>query len=285
LEAGICVVYLHRNSATMSAFIYCLNSSTIRPTPILEKIRIAGAVGYKAIELWHDDIENYLANRGALKDISSAISDNGLEVPTTIYLKGWAEPDEVLRQSELENCKRRLDHAAVVGAVHVIASPPAGRCDRNFVAKRYAELLDLGLSMGVKPAFEYLGFVEDLNSIDSAIEIITKAEHPHASMVLDPFHCFRGGAGAESIAKLSASSIAISHFNDTPAFPAREQQHDLNRVMPGDGHLDLRHYLELLKQVGYRRWLSLELFSKKLWALDPYEVAKQGLEKMQTVAE
>ena len=26
----------------MSEFVYCLNTSTIRPTPLLEKIRIAG---------------------------------------------------------------------------------------------------------------------------------------------------------------------------------------------------------------------------------------------------
>ncbi len=30
----------------MADFIYCLNSSTIRPTPILDKIRIAGETGY-----------------------------------------------------------------------------------------------------------------------------------------------------------------------------------------------------------------------------------------------
>ena len=30
----------------MSEFVYCLNTSTIRPTPLLEKIRIAGEAGY-----------------------------------------------------------------------------------------------------------------------------------------------------------------------------------------------------------------------------------------------
>ncbi len=36
----------------MANFIYCLNSSTIRPAPILKKIEIAAKAGYKAIELW-----------------------------------------------------------------------------------------------------------------------------------------------------------------------------------------------------------------------------------------
>ena len=41
----------------MSEFIYCLNTSTIRPTPLLEKIRIAGAAGYQAIEPWNDEVD------------------------------------------------------------------------------------------------------------------------------------------------------------------------------------------------------------------------------------
>ena len=78
----------------MSDFIYCLNSSTIRPTPIMDKIRIAGEVGYAAIELWHDDIDLHLAKGGCLADIRQAVADQGLTVPTTIYVKGWAEPDD-----------------------------------------------------------------------------------------------------------------------------------------------------------------------------------------------
>ena len=269
----------------MSDFIYCLNSSTIRPTPILDKIRIAGEVGYSAIELWHDDIDLHLSKGGQLADIRKAVNDQGLEVPTTIYLKGWAEPDDALRQLELHECKRRMEQSVAVGAQHIIAGPPPGVCDRAFVGAKYAELLDLGLSMGVKPAFEYLGFVDDINSIYAAIEIITNSKHPQATVVLDPFHCFRGGAGFESIAKLKDTSIAISHFNDTPSSPPREQQHDHSRVMPGDGHMDLRRYLDLLRQVGYRRWLSLELFREDLWSRDPREVAKLGLEKMRAVAE
>jgi 2-keto-myo-inositol isomerase len=269
----------------MPDFIYCLNSSTIRPTPILEKIRIAGEVGYAAIELWHDDIDLHLSKGGRLADIRKAVDNAGLTVPTTIYVKGWAEPDAALRRKELDECRRRFEQSAAVGAIFVIAGPPAGACDHTLVARCYHELLDIGLSFGVRPAFEYLGFVDDINTIDAAIEIVTNSEHPQATVVLDPFHGFRGGGGFESIAKLTGNQIAISHFNDTPASPPRVDQHDHCRVLPGEGHLELKHYLDLLRQVGYRRWLSLELFREDLWSRDPREVAKLGLEKMRHVAE
>ncbi len=50
----------------MSDFVYCLNTSTIRPTPLLEKIAIAGKAGYTAIEPWNDEITAYLEQGGRL---------------------------------------------------------------------------------------------------------------------------------------------------------------------------------------------------------------------------
>jgi sugar phosphate isomerase/epimerase len=132
---------------------------------------------------------------------------------------------------------------------------------------------------------EFLGFVDDINCLEDALEVVTQAGHPAGTIVLDPFHIFRGGGSPESIAKLTASQIAIFHFNDAPAQPPRAQQHDHDRVYPGDGHLDLRRQLGLLRNIGYRQWLSLELFREDLWASDPLEVARVGLEKMRQVAE
>lgn len=269
----------------MPDFLYCLNSSTIRPTPILRKIEVAAQAGYAAIELWHDDIDAHLAKGGTLREIRRALDDRGLVVPTTIYLKGWYETTGAEHSKELDECRRRMAQAVEVGAVHVIAGPPAGRADRALGARNYRELLEIGISMGVRPAMEFLGFVEQLNTIEEALEVVTNAGHPAGTVVLDPFHIFRGGGSPESIAKLKGEQIAIMHFNDAPPKPSRAEQHDKDRVYPGDGHLDLKRQLELLRQVGYRRWLSLELFREDLWARDPLDVARTGLDKMRAVAE
>ena len=74
----------------MSDFKYALNSSTIRPTPILDKINIAAEAGYVGIELWHDDIDDYVRSGGALSDLRKSLDDLGLAVPTTIYQIGRA---------------------------------------------------------------------------------------------------------------------------------------------------------------------------------------------------
>jgi 2-keto-myo-inositol isomerase len=269
----------------MADFLYCLNSSTIKPTPILDKIRIAGESGYAAIELWHDDVDAYLAGGGKLADLRKALADHGLTVPTTIYLKGWFETSGPEHVRALEECKRRMHQAAELGAIHVISGPPGGKADHDQGARNYRELLELGLGIGVKPAMEYLGFVDDINTIEAAAEIVEKAGHPQGTVIHDPFHIFRGGGSFDSLLKVPAERIAICHFNDAPTQPPRAQQHDKDRVLPGDGHLDLRRMVRLLKQVGYNRWLSLELFREDLWAQDPADVARRGLAKMRAVVE
>jgi 2-keto-myo-inositol isomerase len=270
----------------MTSLIYCLNSSTIKPVPILEKIRIASETSYQAIELWHDDIDRYLAEGGKVEDIRKAVDDHGLLVPTTIFLKGWWDNTGAAYTQAMDEIKRRLAQAAVVGAPHAISGPPLeGAGDFNRGAEQYGKLLAVGREFGVKPVMEYLGFAKEVNTIAIAIEIMEKSGDPDATTVIDPFHCHRGGGGIEDIARLRPEQIAISHFNDAPAHPPAESQRDPDRVMPGDGVIDLKRYVKLLKDTGYNRCISLELFREDLWQQDPKKVAQTGLQKMRAVVE
>ena len=251
----------------------------------MDKVHIAGTAGYTGIELWHDDIDEFLATGGTLTQLRLELDKCGLEVPTTIYLGGWFDASDADYASVFAECRRRMEQAVQLRAPFIIAGPPAGSADYETGAARYRELLELGSQLGVHPAMEFLGFVEQLNTIEDALEVMSKSGHPQASTVLDPFHIFRGGGSVESIAKLTSVQVAVSHFNDVPSSPDRETQTDSHRVMPGDGVFDLQRYLELLRSIGYHGWLSLELFREDLWLRDPLEVARLGLEKMRRIAE
>lgn len=257
-----------------------LNASTIRGTPILRQIEVAAHAGYRALEIWFADTDAHLRTGGTLSEVRRALDDAGLTVPTLIYLGGWFEASEAVWPRTRDDCARRLEQAATLGAAYVIAGPPVGDAEVSRGAARYRELLEVGDTIGAWPAFEFLGFVKQYCTVESALEVLELAPHPRAATVLDPFHIFRGGGSFESIARLRAQQIAVSHFNDTPPSPSRSEQHDKDRVFPGDGHLNLKRYLELLAGTGYRGWLSLELFREDLWARDPLEVARLGIEKM-----
>src|SRR4030095_15530128 len=137
-----------------------------------------------------------------IAELRHALDAGGLSVPTCIYLGDWFDASEADWPRVRDTCARRIDQAAELGAAHVIAGPPSGRADVGEGARRYRELLHRGVSEGARPAFEFLGFVEQFNTIESALEVLAMAAHPDGTTVLDPFHIFRGGGSVESVATL-----------------------------------------------------------------------------------
>ncbi len=270
----------------MKEFAFCLNASTIRPVGLIEKIQIAADVGYDAIELWNDDMTDYEKEGGNLADIKKLLDDNNLSVATVIALHGWISSEGEEYKQAIETAKVRMRQAADVGSPYIIASPPREEVDDMAKgAQRYHDLLELGKSFGVKPAMEFLGFVEGINGIDDAWEIVTNANHPDGTIVIDPFHIFRGGSDIDDMRKIPGDKVAVLHFNDAPETPARELQTDADRVYPGDGILPLADMVQILRDAGYKGCISLELFNKELWKQNPKEVARIGLEKMKAVVE
>src|SRR5271166_6329526 len=145
---------------TMSDFIYCLNTSTIRPTPLLEKIAIAGKAGYAAIEPWNDEISAYLDQGGNFADLKRALAGSGLKVVSMIALSGWVRSEGAEHRRVLDDCKRRMAQAVELGSPFIVASPPKEVVDLNQATDRFNELLQIGTGLGVLPSMEFLGFVD-----------------------------------------------------------------------------------------------------------------------------
>ncbi len=268
-------------------FPLCFNTSTIRPVEsVVEKIQIAIEAGYEGIELWHDDLTAYETDKGSLKDLKKLLDDNNLTVVTTIALHGWIDSTGTDYEQALADASAKMEQAARIGATHIIASPPRGVVvDMDEAARRYHTLLELGKKYGVKPAMEFLGFVDGINQIQDAWEIVTKANHPDGTIVLDSFHLYRGGSDINDMKQIPGDKIAIFHINDAPPSSDRESQSDKDRVYPGDGILPLSEMVQILRDVGYNGYISLELFNPEYWEQDPRTVARVGLEKMKAVLE
>ncbi|MFZ1291221.1 MAG: hypothetical protein WAR79_14085, partial [Melioribacteraceae bacterium] len=62
----------------------CLNTSTIRPTTLEEKINAAQKAGYDGIEIWINELEDYESDGGNLKELGIQIKEKGLFVPNII---------------------------------------------------------------------------------------------------------------------------------------------------------------------------------------------------------
>jgi sugar phosphate isomerase/epimerase len=272
-------------TSVVSQFTYCLNTSTIRPTPLLDKVRIAGRAGYEAIEPWNDEVDEYLRGGGTIGDLNRAIADAGLRVVSVIALHSWITTEGEGYTRALDECRRRMDQAAALDSPYIVASPPQEVINLDHASRRYAELLSLGRQAGVKPAMEFLGFVSGIRTMAAAWAIAAGTGDASATVVADVFHMMRGGSSVDDLLMISGSRLANFHINDVPASPPVTAQTDNDRVMVGEGIADLPRVVSHLKTIGYRGPISLELFNKDLWVQDPLEVARRGLERVRELVE
>jgi sugar phosphate isomerase/epimerase len=262
------------------AFTLCLNTSTIKPQPMLDKIRLAGGAGFAGIELWLNDVYEYVGQGGEVRDIENALSDHGLIVPCAIALRGWAEAAEAEYPHVREEAKRRLELAARLGSPWLVCSPPRDPCDLGQITRRYGDLLELGRQVGVKPTFEYISFLGSVSRLDQAWRVVQNVHDADATLVLDAFHTWNSGGTLDDLRQVPAERISHYHVDDAAAEIPAGRQLDPDRVMPGDGVIDLAAEVDVLRAIGYQGTVSLELFNPSLWQDDPRDVLRQGMERM-----
>ncbi len=290
-------------AAPVHSFGYCLNTSTVRlpenkSRPITQLIDIAAKAGYQAIEPWIGELADHVKGGGTLKDVKKRIDDAGLQVPDAIGFAEWIVEDPDRRKKGLEQAKRDMDMVREIGGTR-LAAPPVGatggtskRDDPKFTqpvvdllaaADRYRDLLTLGKSMGVTPIVEVWGFSKTLKRLGEVLLVATECGSPEGCVLPDIYHLYKGGSDFAGLHLLGPSAIGIFHVNDYPKID-REKIGDADRVFPGDGIAPLKEVFETLKAMGYRGYLSLELFNREYWKQDPHAVAKAGLEKMKAAS-
>ena len=267
----------------ISPWPICLNSSTIRPTPLKDKIRVAAEAGYDGIELWVSELEKFEGEGGDLKALGAEIRDRGLFIPNVIGLWDCMPTDDDAWKRSLDATRKRMRLSAAAGSKHVAAIPAPDRADFDLGlgAARYRELLKIGRDeFNIIVACEFVGFLKGVHRLGQGAALALDADDPDACLVADTFHLYRGGSGFEGIGHLHGGFIAVFHWNDVPADPPREQLGDEHRIYPGDGILPLKRALNLLAAINYRGPLSLEMFNPEHYKQDPKQVAETGLKKM-----
>lgn len=263
-------------------FPLCLNSSTIRPTPVKDKIRIAAETGWDGIELWMDDLEKHEAEGGSLRELGQEIRDRGLFVPNIIGLWNCMPATRGEFEDSLTMTRNRMRMASEIGSKHVAAIPAPDRADFDLKwgTDLYRELLQIGREeYGIIVAVEFVGFFKGVHRLGLACAMALDVDDPDACIIADTFHLFRGGSGFSGLKHLNGALIADFHWNDVPGDIPREQQADEHRLYPGDGVLPLGEVLRDLVAIGYCGPLSLEIFRRVLWQKDPRSVAEEGLRK------
>lgn len=134
----------------------------------------------------------------------------------------------------------------------------------------------LGLEFLGPLQFRQRGRYEFIWKMNEMLEF-AKECGPNVGLTLDAWHWHHAGATPEDIVAAGKDRIVVVHFDDAARLPP-DQVRDNERLLPGEGVINLTGFLRALRQIGYEDGLSLEVFGRGLKQMPPEQSAKMCLE-------
>jgi sugar phosphate isomerase/epimerase len=105
---------------------------------------------------------------------------------------------------------------------------------------------------------------------------------PNCGVLLDSWHWYHAGGTTGDIVKAGKDRIVHVQVNDSAKLPP-DQVRDNQRLLPGEGVIDLTGFFHALRQIGYQEGVSVEVFGRGLKEMPPEEGARLGLETTRKV--
>jgi sugar phosphate isomerase/epimerase len=278
----------------ISAPRYALCEIAFPDTTLAEDIEIARLSGAAGLSV----DEAKLGERDP-REIAAELRDAGIQAAACIPavmsflpgpgIRGSDDVDE--RVDAMCHGIRRL--AALEPTSILCLTGPSGKFSPSEARRlalgamhRVAEAAD---EVGVPLSFETFRRVEPQNysivfGIEEAVDFLEEAGHPKVPLCYDIWHVWDSSPKILELTEQYASRINVVHLNDYRE-PTRSWS---DRVLPGDGVVDLPATLAALRRGGYDGWFDLEVFSDdgrfgndypdSVWKLPWLEQARRGHE-------
>jgi len=258
------------------------------------RLAIGGALGFKSssIGVLDGEMDRYLETHG-VEDLKRAFARNNITL-ANVWPGPLYEHDGELWERKLREVRPRLEVIAELGGRQIGINTPMcwpkepAEYEWNWLVNKYREYAEMLAQYGLELVLEYLGphlaapirgslavypFVDNLNR---ALALVQRIDRPNVGLILDVMHWWAGGSTHEELHKAKGLPLAL-HFFDIRKGAIRETAHDRDdRVMPGEGMVDLVEFLRILKQDGFDGDVLPELIGpEELLEADSWEGPKK----------
>lgn len=256
-----------------------LHTWTLDTTPLAAALAATKRAGWNAVELRRVDFTRCFEAGMTNAQVRDLVRASGLGVACVgteyglIFAKG-AERDRLLGVLD-ETCA----NAVALGCDLVMIAP--GQNPPGTVAEAAANFRaggDIAKKHGVRFALEFNSAHAVIKDLPTGGEIVEQANHPNCGLLLDAYHMERSGSGGRGFESYPAKHIFAFQYSDVPDGPQSAANRPTDRLPPGKGKVRWREVFELLREKGYRGYLSYEAPNPTYWARPPEEVACEALE-------
>jgi sugar phosphate isomerase/epimerase len=107
--------------------------------------------------------------------------------------------------------------------------------------------------------------------------VLAKDSGPNIGVVLDVWHCYHSGSTVADIIAAGKSRIVVVHVSDAKQ-TTPEEVCDSQRLMPGEGVINLTGFFQALQKIGYEDSVSPEPLGRVPMDMSPEDGSKLALE-------
>jgi len=248
-----------------------LNGATLPGSGLLDGIRSAAAAGFSYYEPRVPELEPLRTSRAS--EARALLAEVGLAWLPLNGLEGvFAEPDTVLEERAEATFALASDFG--VDQVIIVPGPVEGPVDRSEAGAALKRLSKQARDHGVSLLYEFIGFAHHaFPSLEEAAAVASNAGLP---LVLDTFHLAVSRTTSSSIEAIGADAIGLVHLSDALVEGDVAKISDPDRVLPGEGGLELDAIVGAVLRTGFEGPISVETFHPKYGERPPEVVAREA---------
>lgn len=244
---------------------------------------LAARVGFPGV-----DVGISAAIKEGLDKTRKLLGENKLR-PAAVDLPVDFRKDDETFQRGLRMLPDAASFTAAIGCprmvTYLLSSSDRPKAEqRRILLDRFRACADVLARSHVRLGLEFLGPLhirkaQPYEFIWRMDEMLAFAKEcgPNCGLLLDVWHWHHAGATVEDILAAGKDRIVHVHFNDAARLPPEEVR-DNQRLLPGEGVINLKGFLQALKKIGYDDALSVEVFGRGLKEMPPEEAARLGFE-------
>jgi 2-keto-myo-inositol isomerase len=253
-----------------------------------EALDAYAAAGFRYVEPYLPLVKAWMEDGHTMEQTLKLFDSYGLRVIASSELAVECfHASDVL----LPNLRANAENARLIGElggsamiVHTDGPEQVTAGSLDPIARALLDLAEVTEDVGVDIAVEF-NASPVVKSLQSAVRVAEKADHPRVGVLFDTAHYHVTPTKLADINEDSVKWIKHVHLNDMPDIPADLAHRDFDRVLPGEGVLDLPEIISALERGGYEGYFAIELFNADLWALPAKETARRCYESLLPLCE
>ena len=238
-----------------------------------------------SMEVWLTKLESFLQGHSEER-FKELLDEYQISVPVASYQGGLLASQGDARQAAWDQFRQRLELCLRLDiSTIVVAADALPPLDQAAIERIRYSAREIAVEAGrrqLRVALEFQARSAFVNNLMTCVALVEEVASPYLGICLDAFHYYIGCSKSQDLSLLSADNLFHVQFCDTADTP-REFATDSDRILPGDGDINLSQILDRLKSIGYQQAISLELLNPKIWQIPSRQVAEIGMDALKRV--